>query len=131
MTETASRPVGGRAHSAGSASVLETVRKVLTLEARSPRAYQDRSTHGGLAAFIKARIAEAPAGSRLHARLQQLHTLLSSYESLDTDARRTAIQRASSLAAEGTVVDQPTNSSRSQMSSPAERRAPPPAVDEP
>ncbi len=130
MTETVARPARRHARPRPGAgpSVLETVRKVLALEARPPRAYQDRSTQGGLAAFIAARVDEAPPGSQLHARLQRLHTLLAGYDDLDADARQAAIRRAEALAAAEPSVDHPAGA---QTRRPAASRASPTAADKP
>ena len=108
MTETVARPAQRRTRSrpGGGTSVLETVRKVLALEAR--QSYRDRSAQGGLAVFIAARVDEAPPGSQLHARLQRLHALLAGYADLAADARPAAIRRAEALAAAELSVDQPT-----------------------
>ena len=106
--------------------MLDTVRKVLALESR--QSYRDRSAQGGLAAFIAARVEEAPAGSQLHARLQRLHTLLAGYADLDTDARQAAIRRAGALVAAEPSVDQPASA---QTRRPAAPRASPSTADKP
>ncbi len=125
MTETVARPARRhvRARPSGGASVLETVRKALALESR--QAYQDRSTQGGLAAFIAARVAEAPPESQLHARLQRLHTLLADYEGLAADARQAAIRRAAALVAAEPSVDQPAATTGAPTRRPAAPRTPP------
>ena len=106
--------------------MLDTVRKVLALEAR--QSYRDRSAQGGLAAFIAARVDEAPPGSQLHVRLQRLHTLLAGYADLDTDARQAAIRRARALVAAEPAVDQPASA---QTRRPATPRASPAPADKP
>ena len=127
MTETVARPAQRRTRSrpGGGSSVLETVRKVLALEAR--QSYRDRSAQGGLATFIAARVDEAPPGSQLHARLQRLHTLLANYANLDTDARPAAIRRAGALAAGEPSVDQPAGDAGAPTRRPAAPRASPAA----
>ena len=127
MTETVARPAQRRTRSrpGGGSSVLETVRKVLALEAR--QSYRDRSAQGGLATFIAARVDEAPPGSQLHARLQRLHTLLANYANLDTDARPAAIRRAGALAAGEPSVDQPAGDAGAPRRRPAAPRASPAA----
>ena len=121
MTETVAPPAQRRTRSrpGGGTSVLETVRKVLALESR--QSYRDRSAQGGLAAFIAARVDEAPPGSQLHARLQRLHTLLSDYADLAAAARPAAIRRAGALAAADPSAGQ------SHRVAGTQRRRPPPA----
>lgn len=97
------------------ASVLETLRKVLALEARPPRAYQDRSTNHGLGSFFSVRMAEVSPGSKLHVCLQQLQKLFSRYDELDLGARRTAVQRARRLLAEATEVSDSQSSKASLL----------------
>lgn len=121
MTETVARPARSRARSrsGGGTSVLETVRKVLALEAR--QSYRNRSAQGGLAAFIAARVDEAPPGSQLHARLQRLQALLADYAALAADARPAAIRHAAALAAADPSAGQ------SHRAAGAQRRRPAPA----
>ena len=131
MTETVARPAQRRTRSrpGGGSSVLETVRKVLALEAR--QSYRDRSAQGGLATFIAARMNEAPPDSQLHARLQRLHTLLANYANLDADARPAAIRHAGKLVAAEPSVDQPAGDAGAPRRRPAAPRASPAAADKP
>ena len=121
MTETVARPAQRRTRSrpGGGASVLETVRKVLALEAR--QSYRDRSAQGGLAAFIAARVDESPPGSQLHERLQRLHTLLADYADLAADARPAVIRHA------GALVATDPSAGQSHRAAGTQRRRPPPA----
>ena len=124
MNETVARPAQRRTRSrpGGGTSVLETVRKVLALESR--QSYRDRAAQGGLAAFIAARVDEAPPGSQLHARLQRLQALLADYADLAADARPAAIRHAGALAAADPSAGQSHRAAGTQRRRPAPAEKP-------